>query len=379
MPPKKINGLRKRLTLGECDPVTQGLSGGGGNSSEANRGVLMALRGTDVLDNLHADEKEKGGRRMSLSSATDANKQRRQSFSAKDEVCEGGKKEEVHNSMTQMGIGIVCKKGLKPESPNQDSFAVTILEDKFKLYGVFDGHGPTGHDVSNFVRENTVKLFLRSPQRDEDPQAAMSDAFVQSQKLLEHLGAQREMDCSMSGATATMVYQNLKTAQLVVAHCGDSRAVLGCRKGKSYEAVELTVDHKPNLPEEKARIEKAGGRVVFDGYFNHRVFTKDGRGGLNMSRALGDSVAHKAGVSAEPETKIVDTSKIGADEIFLLVCSDGVWEFIENQEAVNIVSKFGREQAQQAVEELSKTAWDRWIDDSGGEVSDDITAMIAYL
>merc|ERR1719446_1006139 len=93
---------------------------------------------------------------------------------------------------------------------------------------------------------------------------------------------------------------------------------------------ELTEDHKPNLPKEKERIEKAGGRVVFDGYFNHRVFARDGRGGLNMSRALGDCIAHKAGVTASPETKDVpiDVAKVeieAGEDAFILVCSDGVW------------------------------------------------------
>ena len=35
-------------------------------------------------------------------------------------------------------------------------------------------------------------------------------------------------------------------------------------------------------------IEKAGGRVVFDGYANHRVYAKNARyPGLNMSRCIG--------------------------------------------------------------------------------------------
>merc|ERR1719159_2287299 len=102
------------------------------------------------------------------------------------------------------------------------------------------------------------------------------------------------------------------------------------------QAQALTEDHKPNLPNEKARIEKAGGRVVFDGYFNHRVFTKDGRGGLNMSRALGDCIAHKAGVTAAPETVRVPINE--GEDLFVLVCSDGVWEFIESQEAVEMVA-----------------------------------------
>jgi serine/threonine protein phosphatase PrpC len=384
MAPKKISGLRKRLTLGECDPVAQAVAAQhGAESGESVRGQLMAIKGSDILDNLQGEEKT-AGRRMSLTAVTDKNKQRRASFSAKDEAAEGGTTAELHEEFKKMGIGIVCKKGLKPESPNQDSFGIISVEGKFNMYCVFDGHGPAGHDVSNFVRESVPKLFLKSPKREADPKAALIDAFEQTQKLLEHMNGQREVDCSMSGATGTVVYQPIGAKHIIVAHAGDSRAVLGMKKGGKIVATELTVDHKPNLPMEKERIEKAGGRVVFDGYYNHRVFTRDGRGGLNMSRALGDSIAHKAGVTATPEVKevpvdlsIVDAS--AGDNIVLLVCSDGVWEFIENEEAVEMVESHPRNNPQAAAETLSKAAWDRWIDDSGGEVSDDITAIVAYL
>ena len=34
------------------------------------------------------------------------------------------------------------------------------------VYGVCDGHGICGHDVSNFVREMMPKLFLTDPNKD---------------------------------------------------------------------------------------------------------------------------------------------------------------------------------------------------------------------
>ena len=86
----------------------------------------------------------------------------------------------------------------------------------------------------------------------------------------------------MSGTTCTLMYfpLNEKNAAgkrtLYLAHVGDSKASMvsydastGAFKGK-----DLTVDHKPSVPAEKKRIEENGGRVIFDGFYNHRVFAR---------------------------------------------------------------------------------------------------------
>jgi serine/threonine protein phosphatase PrpC len=54
----------------------------------------------------------------------------------------------------------------------------------------------------------------------------------------------------------------LQGTTLTTAWVGDSRIVLG-RQGKrgGWEAVDVSHDHKPTLPEEKARILKQQGRV----------------------------------------------------------------------------------------------------------------------
>jgi serine/threonine protein phosphatase PrpC len=306
---------------------------------------------------------------MSLNTCTDKNLKRRQSFDNKDEVSDGNAGADCKASLNGQGIGLVCKKGLKPESPNQDSYSLLKTE-TFTLYGVFDGHGPNGHDVSNFVVKHLFMIFLKCENHLTQPEAALKYAF---ETIQESLGAESTINAEMSGSTCTVVFQPLDRKEITVAHVGDSRAIMMLRGGACQD---LTEDHKPNLPGEKERIEKAGGRVVFDGYFNHRVFTRDGRGGLNMSRALGDTVAHKAGVTATPETKTVQLT--GKEEA-LIICTDGVWEFIESEEAVKLVHKYPRDKVQSAAEELAKQSWDKWIEDSDGEVSDDITAIISFF
>jgi len=277
-------------------------------------------------------------------------------------------------------IAYKCHKGKKPESPNQDSFSILIVRGECALYCVYDGHGPKGHDVSEMVRKEIVLQFYRMVQEGMPIESAFKEAFKFTQnKLTDH----PSIDTTMSGTTCTMVYHDFKDSKLYIAHVGDSRAVLGTVGGsKALEAQPLTIDHKPELADEKTRIENAGGRVVFDGYYNHRVFSSNGPyPGLNMSRALGDVVGHKeAGLSAEPDFKMIELAvlKPKHDKIILLICTDGVWEFVENDQAVTHLSA-SKGGLDERLEGLTQDSYDRWMKDSDNEISDDITGIAVIL
>ena len=81
--------------------------------------------------------------------------------------------------------------------------------------------------------------------------------FVEVDKAL----ANSRIDCEFSGSTAVVAFLKAKT--LTTAWVGDSRGVLGRagKNGQGFEAVSLTKDHKPMMPEEKARIVASNGRV----------------------------------------------------------------------------------------------------------------------
>lgn len=122
----------------------------------------------------------------------------------------------------------------------------------------------------------------------------------------------------------------LKDKDLYVANAGDSRCVL-CRDG---QAVELSLDHKPEDWPEAERIAKAGGRVTADGRVN---------GGLNLSRALGDhaykqntSLApHEQMISALPDVRHMEIDP-ERDEFMVLAC-DGIWNFMSSQDVIQFV------------------------------------------
>ncbi|KAL2493282.1 Protein phosphatase 2C 16 [Abeliophyllum distichum] len=108
------------------------------------------------------------------------------------------------------------------------------------------------------------------------------------------------------------------SSHIVVANCGDSRAVL--YRGK--EAIALSSDHKPNREDEYARIEASGGKVIQ--WNGHRVF-----GVLAMSRSIGDRFL-KPWIIPEPEVMFVPRAR---EDECLVLASDGLWDVMTNEEA----------------------------------------------
>mmetsp|Transcript_56123 Transcript_56123/g.99927 ORF Transcript_56123/g.99927 Transcript_56123/m.99927 type:complete len:378 (+) Transcript_56123:41-1174(+) len=341
------------------------------------------LKDAGLSEVFHADQRGTA-KAVCIWSETDWDLDQRDPYVEKDVVkmfpldCDDAAKEE-YLALVQSTTGFVCKKGKKDNSANQDSFSVLVVEGKFALYGVYDGHGKFGHHVSARAKELMTKLFLEHPQRESDPEAAFREVFP-----LVHKGIEQSQDISdvlTSGSTCTMAYHDMVRETLTTAHVGDSRSIL-CR---DLKAEELTQDHKPDLPAERQRIESANppGRVEFDGHFNYRVFPMDKPyPGLNMSRALGDVTSHReAGLSAEPDVRTLDLKAeiaSGIKPLILLLCSDGVWEFLESSKVAIWATKT-EQTVLQRCERLASESYKRWMDDSGQEVADDITAILVQL
>ena len=103
--------------------------------------------------------------------------------------------------------------------------------------------------------------------------------------------------------------------------------------------------------------------------------------GLAMSRSLGDYAVKAVGVVAEPEIMTYDVED---NNKFMILASDGVWEFISSQEAVDMVHNVLSSDNERAVGEsatynacqvLIEEAQRRWEEEEG-DYRDDITAII---
>ena len=99
-----------------------------------------------------------------------------------------------------------------------------------------------------------------------------------------------------------------------------------------------------------------------------------------MSRSLGDGECKHVGVIPDPEiikSVIAPPASGGGDgDLFVIVASDGVWEFIPSSEAVELVAKY--KNATEACAALVVEAAQRWKHFEGS-YRDDITAIVAHV
>ena len=142
-------------------------------------------------------------------------------------------------------------------------------------------------------------------------------------------------------------------------------------------------DHKPTEEDEARRIYKKGGRIkpfideeTGEEVGPQRVWVKDDEvPGLAMTRSFGDRVAAIAGTICLPEIKEYNFNE---NDKFLILASDGVWEFIQSEECINIIGKFYvNNNIEGCCEFLYNESKKRWIKEE--EVVDDITMLLVFF
>jgi serine/threonine protein phosphatase PrpC len=202
--------------------------------------------------------------------------------------------------------------------------------------GVFDGHG--GWGAARYVANHLMSILEATPEWKQycTLDAAKDDvelvgeslrkAFLKCDELLKQFQGSGEYGADTSGCTA--VTAMITPRYIICANAGDSRCVLSTNN----HFKEMSFDHKPYNPEERERIEKAGGFVQW----------KRVDGDLAVSRALGDFQYKQRDdlpdveqrVSPEPEIVVYERNP-SLDEFLLLAC-DGLWDIMQSDEAMVI-------------------------------------------
>lgn len=207
------------------------------------------------------------------------------------------------------------------------------------------------------------------------------------------LHADPTIDTSLSGTTSITVLFRDKT--MFVSNVGDSRAIVVSRKEGCIQVNAMSSDHTPYRKDERFRVMKYGARILSvdqvlqnDVQINDnwgditlgddldeagdppRVWAQDGDyPGTAFTRSLGDKVAEGLGVTAEPEILI---RQILAHDKYVVIASDGVFEFLTNQMVADIVAE--KEDPLDACHAVVAAAYDLWL--RYDVRTDDITVII---
>jgi len=292
-----------------------------------------------------------------------------------------------------INIEKLCKKGFAgpgEKKENQDNYFIynNFNNDSNNIYfGVCDGHGDYGKDISAFIVTNLPLVlgnFLRifnikdlSSTESSTLFQISKNSFIQVNK---NLFLENTIDCSLSGSTCVSLIYTPK--KIFCINAGDSQCVIGRFNGKNWESKDLSIPHKPDDKKEKERIINSGGIVSQVKDENGelvgplRIWLKEGElPGLSVSRSFGDQIAHQVGVICEPE---VVEYNLHEEDKFIILASDGIWQFISSQECIDIIKDYYIKQNYKgAMKHLYKEACNRWLDEEG-EI-DDITLIIIFL
>ena len=269
------------------------------------------------------------------------------------------------------GVSRPGKNSSGEQKTNQDALVcktnINNIKD-FNIFGVLDGHGPEGHYVSEFAAEFIPSQIINHPEIKalKDPQqiyfklkenncSIITQAFIAADLKLKTV----DFDSIESGSTCCLIIH--VGTHIICANSGDSRALVVFdhpgNTNKSnfnlWNVTPLSVDFKPEMPEERERIIMSGGVVeqmkdeLGEGCGPYRVWVK-GKDypGLAMSRSIGDLKGKEVGVIPNP----------------------GILEY-EKYFLKNDVSAYCHELVSQALIE-----WE-----TNDNIVDDITAVVAFF
>ena len=236
----------------------------------------------------------------------------------------------------QLGLraGAAEARGKRPTMEDRSVCLVDLSHGTHPLayFAVYDGHN--GVESSSVLQERLHVMVRNHPTVTSDVERAIYDSCATMDKEILATDTKRMQDTrnslnsagTLSGATAVLAIVSKPSQDATcmhVANVGDCRAVL-CR---GTEAVNLTQDHKAQVPTEQERIERAGG-FVHKGRLN---------GVLAVSRAFGD-IVHKVGEQLISQPDVI-SEILSKDDEFLLLASDGLFDAITSQQAVNFVRR----------------------------------------
>ncbi|XP_073104689.1 probable protein phosphatase 2C 38 [Elaeis guineensis] len=273
--------------------------------------------------------------------------------------------------------------------------------------GVYDGHG--GPEASKYITNN---LFWNLKKYASEQQGMSVDVIQKAFSATEEgfislVRKQWLTKPQLASVGSCCLIGVICGGMLYMANLGDSRAVLARLESdiREVKAVQLSTEHNASfesIREELHSMHPDDSQIVV---LKHNVWRVKGL--IQVSKSIGDAYLKDAEFNREPllsrfrlpepfcksilsaEPTIV-THKLCPEDQFLIFASDGLWEHLSNQEAVEIVhnsprSGIARKLVKAAMKEAAKKREMRYSDlkkiDRGirRHFHDDITVIVIFL
>ncbi|KAL3586504.1 hypothetical protein D5086_013371 [Populus alba] len=316
------------------------------------------------------------------------------------------------------GDSLLWSRDLEKHSFGEFSFAVVqaneVIEDHSQVetgrdatfIGVYDGHG--GPDASRFISDHLFLNLMRHARErgtisEEILRSAVSSTEDGFLTLVRRSCGIKPLIAAVGSCCLVGV---IWRGTLFVANLGDSRAVIGSL-GRSNKIVaeQLTRDHNASMEEVRQELKSLHPDD------SHIVVMKHGvwriKGIIQVSRSIGDAYLKRPEFSLDPSfprfhlpepiRRPVLTSEpsiysrvLRPNDKFVIFASDGLWEHLTNQEAVEIVynnprAGIARRLVRAALHMAARKRVMRYDDlkkvDRGGRrfFHDDITVVVIFI
>ncbi|GFP91633.1 probable protein phosphatase 2c 68 [Phtheirospermum japonicum] len=266
---------------------------------------------------------------------------------------------------------LLWSKDLEKHSHGEFSFAVVqanaVLEDQSQVetgthatfVGVYDGHG--GPEASRYISDHLFAHLLRRVRENGSmSEDILRSAFSETENgfltLVRRAYAIRPVIAAIGSCCLVGV---IWKRTLYVANLGDSRAVIGYYSDRSNRIVaeQLTNDHNASTEEvrnELRDLHPEDSQIVVMKQGVWRI-----KGIIQVSRSIGDAYLKRPEFALDPSfprfhlsdplrrpvlraDPTIVTRKLRSNDKFLIFASDGLWDYLSNQEAVEIVNNYPR-------------------------------------
>ncbi|XP_057989471.1 probable protein phosphatase 2C 38 isoform X2 [Hevea brasiliensis] len=318
-------------------------------------------------------------------------------------------KDSGHHVNGEFSMAVIQANNLLEDCSQLESGPMSLLESgpQGTFVGIYDGHG--GPEAARFVNQHLFENIKKFTSETHGMSAdVINKAFLATEEAFLSLVQQQwQIKPQIASVGSCCLVGIICSGNLYIANAGDSRVVLGRldKSIKEVKAVQLSYEHNASIEsvrEELQSLHPDDPQIVV---LKHKVWRVKGL--IQISRSIGDAYLKRAEFNREPllakfrlpepfdkpilkAEPTVSVQKLYPEDLFLIFASDGLWEHLSNQEAVDIVNNcprngIARKLLKAALREAAKKREMRYADlkkiDRGvrRHFHDDITVIVLFL